>query len=104
MIWSLELVRVSFKRHGDQSLPLQDRLSALSMFDPALAEARERARVIADRLWPLGPSCHGFHDPAGFMERAYQRGQNKRVFKRAFERLLGVIIARDGLLPEIVSA
>ena len=96
--WSAKLVRASFARHRDTTLSLQERLDALGMFDPAHNEARARARQIADKLWPLGPSCHGFYDPAGFMDRAYQRGQNKRVFKRTYERLLGVIIARDGLL------
>lgn len=98
MIWSLELVKAGTRLYRDTSLPLDQRLAALSYGDGAMGEARDRARALADRLYPARPAVHGFYDPAGFMERAYQSGQWKRVYRRAVERFLGVIIARDGLL------
>ena len=100
MIWSLELVKAGARIYRDQSLPMTERLAGLDYGNAAKIEATERARKLADKLWPLGPKAHGFYQPADFMKRAYQHGQNRRVFNRAFERLLGIIIKRDGLLPE----
>jgi hypothetical protein len=99
MIWSAELVKAGLRIFSDTSLPYEQRVAGLHYGEAAMAEARERAAKIADKLWPLGPQAHGFYDPDGFMERAWRRGQNRRVYKRAYQRLLGVIIARDGLLP-----
>jgi hypothetical protein len=99
MIWSAELVKAGLRIFSDTSLPYEQRVAGLHYGEAAMAEARERAAKIADKLWPLGPQVHGFYDPEGFMERAWRRGQNRRVYKRAYQRLLGVIIARDGLLP-----
>jgi hypothetical protein len=99
VIWSLELTKAGTRVFNDTSLPYEQRAAGLHYGDAAFAEARARARQIADKLWPVGPKAHGFYDPAGFMDRAFQRGHNRRVFTRAFERLLGVIIKRDGLLP-----
>jgi len=99
VIWSLELVKAGARMSREGSA-LEQRLAGIDYGREAMTEARERARRIADKLWPLGPKAHGFYQPADFMERAYRRGQNRRVFKRAFERLLGVIIKRDRLLEE----
>jgi len=96
--WSAKLVGAAFRRARDPSLTADQKIAGLSHGDGALKEARARSKALADRLYPVPPAVHGFYDPAGFMDRAFISGQWKRVERRAFERFLGVIIARDGLL------
>jgi hypothetical protein len=70
------------------------------IFTDARREAHDRARLLADRVYPLGQRAHGFYQPTAFFDRAFVRGKNRHFFNRAYERLLDAIIRRDGLLPQ----
>lgn len=95
---SAALAWVEMARWKDASLTLEERFE--EVFADAKREAHDRARLLADRIYPLGPRAHGFYEPAAFFDRAFMRGKNRHFFNRAYERLLDAIIRRDGLVPQ----
>ena len=95
---SAALAWVEMARWQTPGLSHEERFA--DIFADARREAHDRARLLADRIYPYGPSAHGFYQPAAFFERAYIRGKNRHFFNRAYERLLDAIIRRDSLLPQ----
>lgn len=95
---SAALAWVEMARWQTAGLSHEERFA--DIFADARREAHDRARHLADWIYPLAPSAHGFYQPQAFIECAMMRGRNRHFFKRAYERLLDAIIRRDDLLPQ----
>lgn len=95
---SAALAWVEMARWQTPGLSHEERFA--DIFADARREAHDRARLLADRIYPRLPAAHGFYEREAFFDRAFMRGKNRHFFNRAYERLLDAIIRRDGLVSQ----